>query len=63
MAGKGREVVTTADNPRYRVDFVHSAPGWVTAIVKDTKTGQMAQATAGDHAKAESAAKYKLRKL
>lgn len=53
----------STQNSRYRVDFVQSAPGWVTAIVKDTKTGRMAQATAGDEAKAESAAKYKLRKL
>lgn len=52
----------STQNSRYRVDFMQSAPGWVTAIVKDLKTGKIAQATAGDKARAESVAKFKLRK-
>jgi hypothetical protein len=50
-----------AKDGRFRVDFLESAPGWTTAIIRDTKTGQMAQATASSPKLAESAAREKLR--
>lgn len=52
----------TAKTPEIRVDFYESAPGWVTAVVTELKTGRKAQATAGSEKAARKAAIFKLGK-
>lgn len=50
----------TVRNSRFQIDFFDSA-GWVTVVVTELKTGFKVQATAGDAARAQSAAMEKLR--
>lgn len=51
-----------AKTPDIRVDFYESAPGWVTAVVTELKTGRKSQATAANEKSARSAALAKLGK-
>ena len=58
--GRGNRLMRTAKNGEIRVDFYQSAPGWVTAVVTELKTGRKAQATAGSERAARAAAIAKL---